>query len=444
MLRFSLLILMSLGAACQTAAQTWPDSAVAQAKGSIWTATARRVWADAKLAAPRPPKWRTDTAFQNWADNLKGKDQSGLAEIRQAVLNYGQINLAKAPKLPNGRLTPAQLSDAIVLAVGSGKSKGNKLYRVKSRRLKVDLDSVIALFLKTKSGPGDEISGPETTPVIPPVPLPPNNGGTVTQPTTGGYSLRRLLAVAALGMTLGAALGMLIAIVLRKSLRDKAGLPRPIPATKQLNTAPASANNSTLSQQLKDANRQTDQLRRHNKNLRDKAEDLQHEINRLNKAAALMPTPEPAAVDVAITVAPTAPPLVLYASAISGGRLHHTKLEAAAMDRLELYIQPDPQNPSKATFTLNPGVNPSWLINSGLRRLQDYFDYQEPAATPVSVTSGGIGELHREGDTWQVVTKARLNVRYTFVSHSCCKSSKLVSFSVSLYGRGWCIAKTGC
>lgn len=125
-------------------------------------------------------------------------------------------------------------------------------------------------------------------------------------------------------------------------------------------------------------------------------------------AAAETATPEEAALP-----AEAVAPAVRYASAVPGGYLADAQLAAQAMGRMPLAVCPDPAEPTRATFTLSPEVDKSWLIEAGLDRLRDYFDYEPPTGWPSTVAATAAGQLRREGEGWRVAPggKGRLDVR---------------------------------
>ena len=75
-----------------------------------------------------------------------------------------------------------------------------------------------------------------------------------------------------------------------------------------------------------------------------------------------------------------------------------------------LLIEPDPTNPDRASFGLNPDVDQVWMTGIGFPAFRDYFEDASFVGAK-SLSAARPGQLKRQGNGWQVDTKARLNVR---------------------------------
>jgi hypothetical protein len=125
-LSVSLLLSLSRVGLGQTApAPTCEDSV----KGQIWTATARRVWADEKATAAAT-KWATGTDFSKWVLTQQN-DKAELGSLWKAVRD--QVGKDQPA-------TPAQLAKAILTEINKRKTnKTGALAKVNLQSLQVDL-----------------------------------------------------------------------------------------------------------------------------------------------------------------------------------------------------------------------------------------------------------------------------------------------------------------
>ncbi|RYY13324.1 MAG: hypothetical protein EOO36_16030, partial [Cytophagaceae bacterium] len=129
-LSLALLLSMSrIGLGQTTPAPTREDSL----KGRIWTATARRVWADEK-ATPAATKWATGTDFSKWVLTQQN-DKAELGSLWKAVRD--QVGKDQPA-------TPAQLAKAILTEINKRKtSKTGALAKVNLQSLQVDLEPFV-------------------------------------------------------------------------------------------------------------------------------------------------------------------------------------------------------------------------------------------------------------------------------------------------------------
>lgn len=105
------------------------------------------------------------------------------------------------------------------------------------------------------------------------------------------------------------------------------------------------------------------------------------------------------------------PATTCYAPAQETGFLRDNKLASEPLPQLPLLLTLSTDDPATASFTLNPHVNQAKLIGDGLHQLSEFFDFELPTGRLTAVSADTPGQLARQGDGWQVVSRARLLVR---------------------------------
>jgi len=104
------------------------------------------------------------------------------------------------------------------------------------------------------------------------------------------------------------------------------------------------------------------------------------------------------------------PSTARYAPAQETGFLRDNKLAAEPLPQLPICLTVSEEDSEKATFTLNPLVNQAKLIGDGLHHLREFFEFDLPTGRIAAVSADAPGQLARQGDGWQVVSRARLLV----------------------------------
>lgn len=436
----SVALLLGLGrrGLAQTAPPPTREDSV---KGRIWTATAQRVWADEKAAAP-PKKWATGADFKSWVFTQK-PDKTELGSLFSAVLTrVGQGQPA----------TPTQVAQAILAEVSQRKAhKTGALARVNLQALQVDLAPFVpaasttsaVLVAADSAMPAAQPTGTARTLAENPNPVPEGLAGPVApaytvQPLEPRYfGLPPALAGAAL-VLLGALLGMGLA----RQWQPKRRQHRP-PATAPL------AESETLSDmnpvEFRKLEYQNKQLRKELQQIKQQLADLQKRLpgapavaaasapaaaahvsaTSLMAAAVAAQAVEnlppaaapPAAADLSIEELVGAQPAAPQPAATRYGPVQETpfveerKIVDAPLPQLALMLSVHPHQPDQATFTLNPSVDQARLIGDGLTRLQKFFDYDPPLGGRITlVAAAAPGQLQRHADGWQVVQRARLTI----------------------------------
>lgn len=440
-LSLALLLSLSRVGAAQTA-PTREDSL----KGRIWTATARRVWADEKVDAPIKA-WATGTDFSKWALTQK-PDKTELGSLFSAVLNrVGQGQPA----------SPAQVAQTILAEVSQRTaSKTGALRKINIQALQADLKPFVAAA--SASPATTDAGNPATTSAAsdagsttvtavpgasgltalpadtarPPAPQQPATPAFISTPAEPRYlGLPPSMAGLAL-LLLGGLLGLGLARVMRPSGRRR--------RHHQHHEDPALAepDSSAImnSQEYRKLQKQNQNLNTQLHRLQQQLAELQAQvtgqpaatpkaINLGKKPATATPTPAaptvtappiapvPApelSVEELVGAAPT-PAATRYGPVQEMPFLEDRKIVDSPLPQLALMLTVNPRDPSQATFTLNPQVDQARLIGDGLTRLQKFFDYDPPLGGRISsVAAVRPGRLQRQDSGWQVVERARLAI----------------------------------
>jgi len=463
-LSLTLLLGLSRVALGQTApAPTAEDSL----KGRIWTATARRVWADEK-ATPPPTKWATGTDFSKWVLTQQN-DKAELGSLWKAVLT----------RVGKGQpATPTQVVQAIIAEVSQRKTqKTGALAKVNLQSLQVDLEP----FVPAGSTTSAVVQAADSA--TPATAQPASTSRTVAEDENPAPEVRALPAAATytsqplepryFGMPpalagavltlLGALLGFGIASNRSKSKRRHH-------RQHTSSAAPVELENLSVmtSPEYRKLENQNQLLRKELKQIKQQLADLQKQLpgapvptsapapaaaahisaTSLAAAAAAAQaaeTPLPSttsapappetttetddalfsvtltvpkgiskpAASAPTAVQPDAPQLAAtrYGPVQESAFLEERKIVDAPLPQLALMLTVNPRNPDQASFTLNPNVDQARLIGDGLTRLQKFFDYDPPLGGRITlVTAAASGQLQRQADGWQVVQRARLNI----------------------------------
>jgi hypothetical protein len=443
----ALLALSRVGLGQTALAPTREDSI----KGRIWTATARRVWADEKASAP-VKAWATGSDFSKWALTQK-PDKTELGSLFSAVLSrVGQGQPA----------SPAQVAQAILAEVGQRTaSKTGALRKVDLLALQADLKPFTAAASAT-AAPADTAGSPATSAAKPAS----GAGSTVVTAVPGASGLTALPGdtarppapaqrpavpeftstpvepryfglpptMAGLALLLaGGLLGLLLARTLNPRRRRH--------HRTHEHDAPAEPDSSAImnSQEYRKLTKQNQTLNAQLHRLQQQLAELQAQVagkpvaapkaaGAGKKPVATTPAP-PAPVAVAAPPAPaelpsieelvgapadapaSAPAATRYGPVQETPFLEERKIVDSPLPQLALMLTVDPRDPSQATFTLNPQVDQARLIGDGLTRLQKFFDYDPPLGGRItSVAAVRPGRLQRHDSGWQVVERARLAI----------------------------------
>lgn len=445
-LSLTVLLALSRAGLGQTApAPTREDSV----KGRIWTATARRVWADEKTSAP-VKAWTTGSDFSKWALTQK-PDKTELGSLFSAVLS--RVG-------PGQPASPAQVAQAILTEVSQRTtSKTGALRKVNLPALQADLKP-FAVPASAASAPADTAESPAANAAKPAA----GTGSTVVTAVPGASGLTALpgdttrplapaqrpavpeftstpvepryfgLPPTMAGLALLLA-GGLLGLGLARTLNPR----RRRHHRPHEHDASAEPDSSAImnSQEYR-------KLTKQNQTLNAQLHRLQQQLAELQAQVAGKPVAAPKAADagkkpVATTPAPPAPvvapaapvelpsieelvgaPAEAAASAPAATRygpvqetpfLEERKIVDSPLPQLALMLTVNPRDPSQATFTLNPQVDQARLIGDGLTRLQKFFDYDPPLGGRItSVAAVRPGRLQRQDSGWQVVERARLAI----------------------------------
>jgi hypothetical protein len=443
-LSLALLLSLSRVGLGQTApAPTREDSV----KGQIWTATARRVWADEK-ATPSATKWATGSDFSKWVLTQQN-DKAELGSLWKAVLT----------RVGKGQpATPTQVVQAIIAEVSQRKAqKTGALAKVNLQSLQVDLEpfvpagstssAVVAAADSSTPAATQPASASRTVtedenpaPEVQALPAAPTYTSQPLEPRY--FGMPPALAGAALTL-LGALLGVGLAKQLQPKRRHRhhsSATPLAEPETSSVMTSPEyrklQTQNENLNKQLQQVKKQLAELQKQlpgastvaTAPVAASAPAAAAHISATSLAAAAAaakaaetPPPvaaaPPAAEEVSIEEmvgAQAAAPqsaATRYGPVQESAFLEERKIVDAPLPQLALMLTVNPRNPDQASFTLNPNVDQARLIGDGLTRLQKFFDYDPPLGGRITlVTAAAPGQLQRQADGWQVVQRARLNI----------------------------------
>ncbi|MBC8082368.1 MAG: hypothetical protein H7Z21_04095, partial [Hymenobacter sp.] len=142
-----------LGAGREMAGQNLPPPTREDSlKGQIWTAAARRLWADTRQKQPQPKPWATGTDFTRWA-LAQQDDKPELNSLRGAVIK----------RIGQGQTgTAGQVAEAILDEIAQRHStRTGTLARIDAVTLATDLakltqpDTVLA-----RAAPPDSAAAP--------------------------------------------------------------------------------------------------------------------------------------------------------------------------------------------------------------------------------------------------------------------------------------------
>jgi hypothetical protein len=452
----TLLLSLSQVGLGQIAPATTRDDSV---KGQIWTATARRVWADEK-ATPPATKWATGSDFSKWVLTQQN-DKAELGSLWKSVLT----------RVGKGQpATPTQVVQAIISEVSQRKAqKTGALAKVNLQSLQVDLEPFVPAGSTTSavvaaadsSTPAAAQSASTSRTVVedenpaPEVRALPAAATYTSQPLEPRYfGMPPALAGVVLTL-LGAALGYGIASNRSKSKRRH----------RHHSSSPSLAEPETFPDMNPVEFRK---LENQNKLLRNELQQIKKQLADLQKqlsgAPATAPAPAAAAhisatslaaaaataqavenpptpttsvsappetnketddelFSVTLTVPkgiskPATPPpaapqpaATRYGPVQESAFLEERKIVDSPLPQLALMLTVNPLNPDQASFTLNPNVDQARLIGDGLKRLQKFFDHDPPVGNRINmITAAAPGQLQRQADGWQVVQRARLNI----------------------------------
>ncbi len=412
-------------------------------KGRIWTATARRVWADEKIATPLKT-WATGSDFNQWVLTQK-PDKTELGSLFGAVLKR---------VTPGQPASPAQVAQAILTEVSQRKaSKTGALAKVNLPALQADLQPFVAATGTPATAVADS---PTTTPATSPAGT---NSTTVTA-VPGATGLTALPADTArppaptrqpaapeftstpvepryFGLPANMAglallvVGGLLGLGLARSMSPRRHRRRHHDHAEAIEPDITDIMNS---QEYRKLQRQNKNLHTQLLSVQKKLEDLQAQIsgrsiNKLNRnrptsevndttglVFSAAPTPaELPSIEELVGASPDAPApapaATRYGPVQETPFLEERKIVDTPLPQLALMLTVNPRDPSQASFTLNPQVDQARLIGDGLTRLQKFFDYDPPLGGRItSVAAVRPGRLQRHESGWQVVERARLAI----------------------------------
>lgn len=383
-------------------------------KGQIWTATARRVWADEKVTSPAA-KWATGADFNKWVLTQK-PDRTELGSLFSAVLT----------RVGKGQpATPTQVVQAILSEVSQRKThKTGALAKVNLQSLQVDLSPFVPATSTTSAlvaaadsaspaaaqpagaahtvaenqSPAPEVQTPTTAPTYSTQPLEPRYFG--LPPALAG------VALALLGALIGAGIA---------SARQRTTRPR---HRHHAHATPAEPDSTSImnSPEYRKLQKQNQTLNTQLHRIQQQLTDLQA---RVPGATLLTPPPaveissaaEEAPAEDLVGAAPALPSATRYGPVQETPFVEERKIVDSPLPQLALMLTVNPRNPDQATFTLNPQVDQARLIGDGLTRLQKFFDYDPPLGGRISsVAAIKPGRLQRHDSGWQVIERARLAI----------------------------------
>ena len=418
-----LLLGLGLTGTARPAAGQVPASADSL-KGRIWTATARRIWADVKLKQPKPENWATTADFTQWMSKQRD-DKSELGLLWKAVLE-------RVGKGQPG--TPAQVRQAIEAEIAQRRQDNvGRLVRVKLPLLQADLAQLVPTAAPTTTSKPPAPTSSAVAEDANPAPDEPEEfmsaaGATPTIRPLSYFGLPPYWAGAALAL-LGALVGAGLHVAWRKS-RRRARYSRYSRYAPTLTAEP----DTSLAMHTQESRR----LKQENQKLQGRIHHLEREMAELRAQLTGRPAAAPVATApevVEVAAAPAdddllsvaalpgaalpaeaealaqVPPATRYGPAQETPFVEERKIVDHPLPQLALMLTVHPHTPDRASFTLNPHVNQSMLIGDGLNRLQKFFDYDPPVGRISAVTAAAAGQLQRQAGGWQVVERARLTIR---------------------------------
>lgn len=391
-------LLLAAGLAHAQAPATHDDSL----KGRVWTATARRIWADTKPKAPQPAAWPTNAAFTSWLNQEGKREKSGIGLLRGDVVR----------QLGAGRpATAAQVAQAILAEASQPPKSRAWLQKLDLGALQAALRTVTPAATLPAAAANDttrRVAAPVLATNDSTMAAPALASGATTTPTSGGFFDRHPLLAGLLGALLGAGLATAALRSLRRRSRHHHRSPDTLATPFPMHTTPP---DSTEVLRLQD---EVQRLAHYIKEL--EAKLLHYEnANAADGALTTGGATEPAlASPVAPAQLPHAPaaeaPPARYGPVPETPYLEDRKLTNDPLPQLALMLTPDPENTNEATFTLNPHVNQTMLIGDGLKRLQGFFDYDLEVERITLIEPAEPGRLLRQGDGWQVAERGWLVV----------------------------------
>jgi hypothetical protein len=450
-LSLALLLSLSRAGLGQTAPTPTREDSV---KGQIWTATARRVWADEKATTPATT-WATGTDFSKWVLTQQN-DKAELGSLWKAVRD--QVGKDQPA-------TPAQLAKAILTEINKRKAtKTGALAKVNLQSLQVDLEPFVPAGSTTSAvvdaadsatpAPAQSASASRTVAEdenpAPEVRALPAAAIYTSQPLEPRYFGMPPALAGTVLMLLGAMLGYGIASNRSKSKRRQ---------HRHHTSSPSPAEPETPSDmnpvEYRKLQNQNQQLRKELQQIKQQLSELQKQLTGTPTApsvpapaaaahisatslaaaaaaaqaaetppapvapapmvpappvAAALPATEELSIEELVGAAPQ-PAATRYGPVQETPFVEERKIVDAPLPQLALMLTVNPRNPDQASFTLNPNVDQARLIGDGLTRLQKFFDYDPPLGGRITlVTAAAPGQLQRQADGWQVVQRARLNI----------------------------------
>ncbi|MGI4833199.1 MAG: hypothetical protein ACRYFK_07020 [Janthinobacterium lividum] len=376
-------------------------------KGRVWTTTAQRIWADTKPRAPQPAAWPTNAAFTSWLNEEGKREKSGIGLLRGDVVR----------QLGAGRpATAAQVAQAILAEASQPPKSRAWLQKLDLPAMQTALRRVTPLPALPAATAGDtahRAAKPVLATNDSTMTTPASATGTATTSAAGFFERHPWLA-GLLGVLVGTALVTAARRTLRPRSRHHRRSPETLATPFSMNTTPPDSF---------EVLRLQDEVQRLTHYIKQLETKLLHYENANPADAALAGTPAAAkAVPEPALAPPVAPaelphppaaaeaPPARYGPVPETPYLEDRKLVDDPLPQLALMLTPDPENPAQATFTLNPHVNQAMLIGDGLKRLQQFFDYDLEVERITLIEAAAPGHLLRQGDSWQVVERGWLVV----------------------------------
>ena len=399
-------------------AQTAPPTREDSLKGRIWTATARRIWADTKPPQAQPAAWPTVKAFEDWLIATP-TDKSELGLLRADVVkSFGE----------GTKVGPDQVAQAILTQAGKRQqSKKGRLTRLKVTDLKTDLAQLAQpkTAVAAATAPADSAT-PASTPQTSvsqvvtedknPMPERRAVPATTVVSTTAATAPRYFGFAPWLAGTVLALLGALAGAWLANAKHRRDRIER------HRRSAQKAVEHTN---KLHEMTPEESSLRQENYKLKSRIHHLEREVAELRAQLPGGPAPRPplppeeeALFDVTLAAPATQPAAAAEVPAPAATRygpvqetpfLEERKIVDSPLPQLALMLTVNPRTPDQATFTLNPQVDQARLIGDGLTRLQKFFDYDPPVAGRITAVAAiKAGKLQRQDTGWQVVERARL------------------------------------